>query len=291
MSAMASQPAPRGRMVAIEPDRRLRLVCEGPPAGRRPTVVLEAGAFGFSADWAQVQASLAQAGLRSCAYDRAGLGHSDPGPAPRDSAAVAADLARLLAAADEPGPYILCGHSMAGLHLRVFAASNRRRVVGVVLVDATTPEAMDQPAARHLVAGFARISHLAAWGAEAGLQRPLSGAFGDLIGLPGPARREKRWAFADPGHNRWSAAEVDEWARDAEAGRAAGPYDPAWPVGVVLTGPGEGGETSQQVPAATSRHGFVIHAPGANHATLLGRRHAGRVVEAILRVEAAAASA
>jgi pimeloyl-ACP methyl ester carboxylesterase len=298
MSALENGPAPRGQMIEVAPGRQMRLVCLGPAAGARPTVILEAGAFGFSADWAAVQEKLAEAGLRSCAYDRAGLGHSDPGPLPRDSLAIAADLEKLLAAAGERGPFILCGHSMAGLHLRVFAARNGARVVGVVLVDATTPETMEQPAARHFVAGFAHISRLAAWGAETGLQRPLSGAFGDMIGLPAPARLEKRWAFADARHNRWAAAEVSEWAKDAEEGRKAGPYDRRWPVGVVLTGggadelerPGESGETpaSQEVPAQASRAGFIVRAPGANHATLLGQHFAPRIVEAILKVEAAA---
>ena len=45
--------------------------------------VFESGAFGFSADWQVVQ-DMAAKGVRSCAYDRAGLGFSDPGPQPRD---------------------------------------------------------------------------------------------------------------------------------------------------------------------------------------------------------------
>jgi len=292
MSALESESAQRGQMIEVEPGREMRLVCAGPVASGRPTVLLEAGAFGFSADWAVVQDLLARAGLRSCAYDRAGLGHSDPGPAPRDSAAIASDLERLLAIAGERGPFILCGHSMAGLHLRVFAARNRDRVRAVVLVDATTPETMDQPAARHFVAGFSRLSRLAAWGAETGLQKPLSGAFGDMIGLPMPARLEKRWAFADARHNRWAAAEVDAWTKDAEEGRRAGPFERRWPVAVVLTG-GPGGESgesreSQEAPARRSEHGFVVRVAGANHATLLGSQFAPRVVEAVLKVEALA---
>jgi pimeloyl-ACP methyl ester carboxylesterase len=50
------------------------------PAERQPLVLLEAGSTGFSADWAMVQARLAARGVRSLAYDRAGLGLSDPGP-------------------------------------------------------------------------------------------------------------------------------------------------------------------------------------------------------------------
>ena len=58
------------------------------------------------------------------AYDRAGLGLSDPGPSPRDGLAIAYDLERLLAEAGEAGPYLLVGHSMAGLHTRLFAGRN-----------------------------------------------------------------------------------------------------------------------------------------------------------------------
>ncbi|MFI4936711.1 MAG: alpha/beta fold hydrolase [Caulobacterales bacterium] len=300
MSAVASTPHPRGQLVEVEPGRRMHIICAGPHASTRPTVLLEAGAFGFSADWAVVQDQLATEGLRSCAYDRAGLGFSDPGPSPRDGLAIAGDLEKLIAAAGEHGPFILCGHSMAGLHLRLFAGRNPQLVAGVVLVDATTPEAMDQPTARHFVSGFTQLSRLAAWGASAGIQRPLTGPFGDAIGLPNPAKAEKRWAFADAAHNRWAAAEVDEWARDADEALDAGPYDPAWPVAVVLTGvggtrteSGEGGESgetklSQEAPALASQHGFILRVQGANHATLLGVRYAGRIVEAILKVEEAA---
>jgi pimeloyl-ACP methyl ester carboxylesterase len=289
MSA-AEQASLRGRLAEVEGGRRLRYALAGPPASPRPLVVLEAGSFGFSADWAAVQQKLAAEGLRSLAYDRAGLGVSDPGPMPRDSNAIVADLEALLGAVDEPGPYIVCGHSMAGMHVRLFAARNAGRVRGLVLVDATTPEAMDHPAAVHAVGQFHNLSKLAAWGASVGLQRPLAGAFGDAIGLPAVAKEEKRRAFADPMHNRWAAAEVEAWNADAAEARAAA-LDPAWPIAVVLTGDGRQPQTRhaiQTAPAAASRHGFIIHVPGANHASLLGERHAGHVVRAILSVEVAA---
>jgi len=292
MSAQEAAPGHRGEMVGIAGGRRLRLVRAGPEVSSCPTVLLEAGSFGFSADWAAVQAGLAAHGLRSLAYDRAGLGHSDPGPEPRDSRAIVWDLEGLLQEAGEGGPFILCGHSMAGLHVRLFAGRNRDRVRAVVLVDAATPESMDEPVVRHFVDQFARLSRLAAWGASAGLQKPLSGALGDAIGLPLAAKLEKRSAFADVRHNRWASAEVQVWPQGAEQARAAGPYDPDWPVGVVLTGrDGQSGarHDMQTAPARESRHGFILHAPGANHASLLGARHGGRVVEAILRAEEAAA--
>ena len=292
MSAAEAIAEPRGRFVEIADGRRLRVVAEGPAESARPLVVLEAGAFGFSADWAAVQARLAAQGLRSLAYDRAGLGLSDPGRAPRDSTAIVDDLEALLAAEAETGPLIVCGHSMAGMHVRLFASRNMPRIRGLVLVDAVTPESMDHAWAASYVGPFTTLSHLAAWGASVGLQRPLAGALGDAIGLPPLAKAEKQRAFADPTHNQWAAAEVDAWADDARQARAAGELDRSWPTAVVLTGDGRQSTPRQAVqsaPATFARDGFVIHVPGANHASLLGERYAGHLVRAILSVEAAAA--
>jgi hypothetical protein len=92
MVAAASPFAPSGRYVDIG-GRKLRLVCAGPPAvAGQPTVWMEAGAFGLAADFAAVQEKLTAKGIRSCAYDRAGMGWSDPGPQPRDSDAIVGDL-------------------------------------------------------------------------------------------------------------------------------------------------------------------------------------------------------
>jgi pimeloyl-ACP methyl ester carboxylesterase len=278
-------------MVEIAGGRRLRAVAEGPAASSRPLIVLESGSFGFSADWAAVQPRLAGEGLRSLAYDRAGLGWSDPGPELRDSKAIAADLEALLAALGETGPLILCGHSMAGMHVRLFARHNASRVAALVLVDATTPEAMDHSLAAQFVGHFTNLSKLAAWGAQAGLARPFAGPFGDAIGLPQLAKAEKRQAFGDPGHNRWAAAEVAAWHADAGEARAAGAYPAELPVAVVLTGDGRQPSLRhdiQTAPAEAARQGFVFHVPGANHASLLGERHGAHIVQAILAVEAAA---
>src|SRR6266542_855761 len=80
MSAVFGTPKPRGQLYDIGGGRRLHMLCQGPATDRGPTVLMESGAFGFSADWGAVQEKLAADGVRSCAYDRAGLGFSDPGP-------------------------------------------------------------------------------------------------------------------------------------------------------------------------------------------------------------------
>jgi len=55
--------------------------CRGTPS-TSPTVILEAGAFGTSADWDYVLDDLS-AGGRVCAYDRAGIGRSPDRPGDR----------------------------------------------------------------------------------------------------------------------------------------------------------------------------------------------------------------
>ena len=74
--AVNRAPPPRGELIQID-GRRLHVVRAG-PAASRPVVLLEAGSFGFSADWAAVQARLAVLGTPSIAYDRAGMALSDP---------------------------------------------------------------------------------------------------------------------------------------------------------------------------------------------------------------------
>jgi pimeloyl-ACP methyl ester carboxylesterase len=110
--------------------RSLYLDCRGTGS---PTVILEAGSGSDSATWAAVHDELATM-TRTCAYDRAGRGRSDPRPR-HTLADAAADLEALLAAAGETGPYIVVGHSLGGAYGRVFAATHRDDVVGLVLVD------------------------------------------------------------------------------------------------------------------------------------------------------------
>jgi pimeloyl-ACP methyl ester carboxylesterase len=279
-------PAPRGVLIDIG-GRRLHLVRAGPP-GARPCVLLEAGSFGFSVDWAVVQARLAARGIASLAYDRAGLGHSDPGPAPRDATAIADDLEALLAVVGESGPFVHVGHSMAGLHAHLFAGRNPEKLMGLVLVDAVTPTSAEGEFAMRVAAHYVRFSQAAAWAAGRGLLRPLS-RVGDTIGLPAEPAAQKRWAFAHAGHNRAAADEVVQWEASAAQARAIGPLDPAWPVAVVTAGPPLGGpRLAMTLPAQASRAGHIAHVGQANHASLLGHKHADAIVEAVEHVVRAA---
>lgn len=62
-----------------------------------------------------------------------------PGPDPRDGAQVIAELAALLEATDEAPPYVLVGHSLGRIHMRMLAATRPQDVAGLVLIDTAYP--------------------------------------------------------------------------------------------------------------------------------------------------------
>ena len=96
-----------------------------------PTVVLEAGHGNDSTIWLSVQVAVGP-DTRVCSYDRANApgGASDPAPTPRTAEEVVADLHALLAAAEVPGPYVLVGHSLGGLFVRLYAGRYPDEVAG-----------------------------------------------------------------------------------------------------------------------------------------------------------------
>jgi pimeloyl-ACP methyl ester carboxylesterase len=110
---------------------RLNLYCSGSGS---PAVVFDSGWEDWAPAWHIVQPAIARY-TRTCTYDRAGSGFSDPGPLPRTSVRIADDLHNALHAAHIAGPYILVGHSFGSYNTRVFADRYMPEVAGLVLVD------------------------------------------------------------------------------------------------------------------------------------------------------------
>jgi pimeloyl-ACP methyl ester carboxylesterase len=118
--------------------RSMYLDCRGSGS---PTIILEAGSGADSSTWSPVLDELA-ATTRTCAYDRAGRGRSDPRER-HTLADAAAELRALLAAAGEQAPFVVVGHSLGGAYARVFAGAYRPEVVGMVLVDTFDPDLLE----------------------------------------------------------------------------------------------------------------------------------------------------
>jgi pimeloyl-ACP methyl ester carboxylesterase len=162
---------PSGQLINVD-GSRLHLHCVGEGS---PTVVLDAGLGAFSLDWGAVQPQIATS-TRVCAYDRAGLGWSEPGPSPRSPQQFAAELDALLTNAGAEGPYVLVAHSISGKTARLFASQHPKDVAGIVFVDARHEFVDDHLAPEQLAAEDAeqrQFQNMIKWMARFGLVRLL----------------------------------------------------------------------------------------------------------------------
>jgi pimeloyl-ACP methyl ester carboxylesterase len=270
---------PPGRLIDVG-DYRLHLDCTGSGS---PTVILEAVAGGVSPMWGWVQPAVARE-TRVCAYDRAGLGWSDPSGDSLDGLEVAADLQLLLNRAGEPGPYVLVGHSLGGVYSRIVADQMPDQVAGLVLIDSAHPDqyslvpemAAEFESFRDVQSVFPVLARLGLWR----LYFDTGGQF-DLGGLP-PEARDQAMAF-------WSAAALHHSQRDENAAprpevetRDLGDL----PLAVLTAGDSTPSWVSLQDDLATLSTN-VVHqtVDGATHTSLVtDERFATVVAETILDV-------
>jgi pimeloyl-ACP methyl ester carboxylesterase len=208
---------PPGRLVDLG-THRLHLLSVGEGA---PTVVFDAALGASSLSWTLVQPAVGRL-TRTCAYDRAGFGWSEPGPMPRRVDRLAEELHELLHRGSEPGPFVLVGHSFGGLVVRVFRARYPDEVVGVVLIEPASPEEWATPgeAQRALVRRGVRLCQYGATAVRWGIARVVAGSV--RLGTLGPARLVARLA------SRWELRPEDEhitapaWKLPPEARRVLG---------------------------------------------------------------------
>jgi pimeloyl-ACP methyl ester carboxylesterase len=161
---------------------RLHINCTGTGS---PTVVIDAGLGDWSASWSSwVQPEVAKT-TRVCTYDRAGMGYSEAGPLPRTAEQFAKELHTLLQNGGIPEPYVLVGHSMGGLPVRVFAHAYAADVAGVVLIESMNPR-QAKPAATNTpppTTSQARGFSILTLPARIGLLRLFAGPLGLTSGL------------------------------------------------------------------------------------------------------------
>jgi pimeloyl-ACP methyl ester carboxylesterase len=145
-----------GRLVDVG-GFRLNLYCMGSGS---PTVVFDSGWEDWAPAWSTVQPQIAR-WTRTCSYDRAGAGFSDPGPTPRTSVRIARELHTALHRANIAGPYILVGNAFGGDNVRTFADLYMDEVAGLVMDDAdaddVAPKAMQEDQHRREVEIVSRL--------------------------------------------------------------------------------------------------------------------------------------
>ena len=120
--------------------RELFLRCWGEPAPGEPTVLLMSGSGPTTSTWELMAPDFAADGHHLCAYDRLGVGRSDPLPGgPRSTQDQVDDLLALLDAADLQEPVALAAHSLGSLPAVGLVERAPERVAGVVLIDPWSP--------------------------------------------------------------------------------------------------------------------------------------------------------
>jgi pimeloyl-ACP methyl ester carboxylesterase len=121
---------PPGAIVDVD-GRRMHIHCQGEGT---PVVVVEQGIGAQSLSWSELNWQMS--GITTvCAYDRAGMGYSDPVKYDTRSVEVARDLHRLLAEAGIDGDIVLVGWSAGGIYSREYYRQFPDKVKGMVLVD------------------------------------------------------------------------------------------------------------------------------------------------------------
>ncbi|GGI45940.1 alpha/beta fold hydrolase [Agromyces flavus] len=120
--------------------RSLHMECWGDAVAGEPTVLLIAGQGPPLSYWAPMARQFAAESHHLCAYDRAGVGSSDPPPeSSRTTADQVADLIALLDGARLEEPVVVVAHSRGSLPAVGLVAQAAERVAGIVLVDPHTP--------------------------------------------------------------------------------------------------------------------------------------------------------
>ena len=125
-----------GRSVDIG-GRTVNIYCTGEGS---PIVVFASARTAPGYVWTPTQRGVS-AFTRSCWYDRADLGWSDPGPDPAWADAAARDLHRLVQNARLEPPLVLVGHSFGGYIIRLYHHAYPGEVSGMVFADAALEDA------------------------------------------------------------------------------------------------------------------------------------------------------
>jgi len=117
--------------VTLADGRRIHAACIGHGS---PTVLFEQGGEASILNWQQVQPAIT-ALTRTCFYDRAGFGYSDPPPGQITAITVTDDTRAVLVALHVKGPVVIVGHSIGGFYGTIYAERFPGAVAGLVLVD------------------------------------------------------------------------------------------------------------------------------------------------------------
>ena len=284
---------PPGRLVDAG-GYRLHLREDG-PSDAGPTVVLEAGSWMPSPHLDLVRSRIPDF-ARVVAYDRPGLGWSDPLPGAQthDARTVAEGLHAALHGAGVEGPYVLVALGQGALHAIVFADRHPDDVAGLVLVEPQHPDAYFRlPNGARQQRRQRVLALVAPTLARLGVLHIVAGALiKEAAGLPAQAFAELEAFMAQVTHVSSSAKEIDALLQftfpQVRRSRDVGDR----PL-IVLSASrnSNGGDRIHEEMAMLSSNSRHVIVEGASHGTIVtDPEHARVVAEATRLVVDAAAN-
>ena len=283
--------APRGRLYTVN-GHQMHMICTGEGS---PAVILVSGAIAESLWWTRVQNQLAEH-TQVCAYDRPGMGWSEPAAGERDALTMTAELHTLLETAGIPAPYMIVGHSFGGILTRIYAQQYPGDVAGIVLVDSqfVTPKQFSSPGEFDSYKTFFDVTQaVTSVITRIGLMRLLQPAIFRNAGYPGDIVLEMTGLQArNPVVDAYYAENGPAFPALQNASAAAENLGdvPLYVLWASLS-PSyhERFSTARSEIAAASSNSVTLIVEGADHGSILGsEQYAQQVTDAILDVIEAA---
>ncbi len=123
---------PPGELIAVN-GQQMHIYCVGEG---NPTVIVEQGLGGQSLAWDELNQQMAKI-TRTCAYDRVGMGYSEPIDQPTLAVDVADNLYTLINSARIEDDIVFVAWSAGGVYAREFYQRYPEKVAGMVLLDSS----------------------------------------------------------------------------------------------------------------------------------------------------------
>ena len=141
LRAFTLEVPPPGKLYDVG-SHKLHLDCRGEKNGQ-PTIVFESGATTPSPVYHHFAEHLSTT-HKICLYDRAGLAWSEASGVPSETPAITEQLHALLNAANIEKPFVLAGHSIAGLYMKSYLKKYPEEVAAIGFFDASHPDQFDK---------------------------------------------------------------------------------------------------------------------------------------------------
>lgn len=272
------------QMVSVDGERHLHVKCAGPVEA--PFVLYDAGAFGNYTDGWWVMEAL-KADHRICLYDRAGMGWSDPVPfgVSPDPNWHVEDMRRLRAALGQDTPYVLIGHSMAGLRLHAYAKSYPHDLRGLIFVDAARPQTLRPQRVESMKPWLDRAMGVSIFFSRIGVNGGAAYFIPDDLHHTGQQSKDKSRSFSSLSHQKATRAEITAAFEEFPNASWRAPSNAEQlPVFVFTNVDDDSNAPVARLSFENTGIGGVTVLPNASHVSLLDEQNAKLIARDVRKI-------